>query len=145
MAIIIAGLDTIKAMASVTTNYQSAALPLRYQSGRRLPRSNGDLVKTICNTYSIKIILVVLTLPARCCALLNCESFIHVSFVCLYVIHVWHPCFPFNGIKKYLTERTQQRQFGTSQRVLLARNVLPFELNRQLVKYISLVIGTGFS
>jgi len=33
---------------------------------------------------------------------LNCESFIHVGIVS-FVCRVWHPCFPLNGIKKYLT------------------------------------------
>ena len=33
---------------------------------------------------------------------LNCESFIHVGIVSS-VCRVWHPCFPLNGIKKYLT------------------------------------------
>ena len=33
----------------------------------------------------------------------HCESLIHVDFSPLFVIHVWQPCFPLNGIKKYLT------------------------------------------
>ena len=38
------------------------------------------------------------------CALLNCETFTHVDIiVCLFVIHVWHPRFPLNGMKKYST------------------------------------------
>ena len=45
------------------------------------------------------------------CALLHCESFIHVHFIPLFVIHVRHlfvihvrhPRFPLNEIKKYLT------------------------------------------
>ena len=48
-----------------------------------------------------------LTLPVRYCALFNCEAFIHVDivslFVCKYVTHMWHPRFPLNEIKKYLT------------------------------------------
>ena len=27
----------------------------------------------------------------------------HILFLCLFVIHVWHPRFPVNGIKEYLT------------------------------------------
>ena len=33
------------------------------------------------------------------CVLLDCESFIPVNFIPLFFIHVWHPCFPFKGIK----------------------------------------------
>ena len=35
-----------------------------------------------------------------------CESLIHVDFIPLFVINVWHPHFPLNGIKKYLTNHT---------------------------------------
>ena len=28
---------------------------------------------------------------------------IHVDYILLFVIHVWHPRFPLNGIKKYVT------------------------------------------
>ena len=31
--------------------------------------------------------------------LLDCESFIPVNFIPLFFIHVWHPRFPFKGIK----------------------------------------------
>ena len=31
---------------------------------------------------------------------LDCESLIHADFIPLFVIHVWHPHFPLNGIKK---------------------------------------------
>ena len=37
------------------------------------------------------------------CVLLDCESLIHVDFIPLFVIHVWHPRFPLSGIKKYST------------------------------------------
>ena len=30
---------------------------------------------------------VVLTLPVGCCSVLNCESFIHVDFICLFVCY----------------------------------------------------------
>ena len=33
------------------------------------------------------------------CVLLDCESFIPVNFIPLFFIHVWHPRFPFKGIK----------------------------------------------
>ena len=39
----------------------------------------------------------------RYCLLLDCESLIHVDFIPFFVIHVWHPRFPMNGKKKYLT------------------------------------------
>ena len=55
---------------------------------------------SICNrpTCSVKIVLVVLTLPVRYCALLNWDSFIHVDIVSLFVINVWHPRFSLNEI-----------------------------------------------
>ena len=39
----------------------------------------------------------------RYCVLLDCKSFIPIDCIPLFVIHVWHPSFPLNGIKKYLT------------------------------------------
>ena len=45
---------------------------------------------------------MVLTLPVFYCALLNCEYLMHVDLDSLFVIHVWHPRFPLNGLKKYL-------------------------------------------
>ena len=39
----------------------------------------------------------------RYCLLLDCESLVHVDFIPFFVIHVWHPRFPMNGKKKYLT------------------------------------------
>ena len=39
----------------------------------------------------------------RYCTLLDCDSFIHVDFISLFVSHACHPRFPLNGIKKYLT------------------------------------------
>ena len=50
-------------------------------------------------------LLLVLWLMAfvRCCVLLDGESLIHVEFIPLFVIHAWHPRFPFNGIKTHLT------------------------------------------
>ena len=44
-----------------------------------------------------------ITLPVCYCALINGDSFIHVDVVSLFAIHVWHPHFPLNGIKKYST------------------------------------------
>ena len=38
----------------------------------------------------------------RYCVLLDCKSLVHVDFIPLFVIHVWHPRYPLNGIKKYL-------------------------------------------
>ena len=37
-----------------------------------------------------------------CCMRLDCESLTCVGFIPLFVIHVWHPRFPLNEIKKYL-------------------------------------------
>ena len=37
------------------------------------------------------------------CVLLDCESLTHVDFIPLFVIRVWHPGFPLNGIKGHLT------------------------------------------
>ena len=56
--------------------------------------------------YSILIILVVLILPVRYCALLNWESFLHVGLVSLVFFNyscVAHTFF-LNGIKKYMTK-----------------------------------------
>ena len=35
-----------------------------------------------------------LTLPVLSCALLNCESFMHVDIFSLFVFHLRHPRFP---------------------------------------------------
>ena len=40
----------------------------------------------------------------RYCVLLDCEFLTHVNLILLFAIPVWHPRFPLNGIKKYLTE-----------------------------------------
>ena len=34
---------------------------------------------------------------------LHLVMWIHVDFISCFVIYVWHPRFPFNGINKYLT------------------------------------------
>ena len=34
------------------------------------------------------------------CMFLDCESLIHVNFIPLFVVHVWHPRFHLYGIKK---------------------------------------------
>ena len=54
------------------------------------------------NIYSVEIMLVLLV---RYCALLGCESLIHVDFLSFFVFHVWQPRFPLNGIKKYLNRK----------------------------------------
>ena len=41
-------------------------------------------------------------MSARYCVLLDSETLIRVDVIPLIVIHVWHPRFPLNGIRKYL-------------------------------------------
>ena len=48
---------------------------------------------------------------ARYCVLLGCESVIHADFIPLFVIHVWPPRFPLNGIKKIQTHKRFKRDF----------------------------------
>ena len=55
---------------------------------------------SITNIFFIQIMLVAFV---RYCVLLDCDSLMHADFIPLIVIHAWHPCFPSNGIKKYLT------------------------------------------
>ena len=59
-------------------------------------------IGNICGSIQIMLVAFV-----RSCLLLDCESLIHVDLTPFLVIHVWHPLFSLNGIKKYLTWLTQ--------------------------------------
>ena len=47
--------------------------------------------KTVCGWYG--------------CRLLDCLSYIYICRFYSFVIHVFHPCFPLNGIKQYMTKK----------------------------------------